>query len=59
MKLNLNLAHDLKAEELSAIVDLSKKTNQPISQLILEAARELAADSQADQDNAKPQENGG
>jgi hypothetical protein len=25
MKLNLNLAHDLKAEELSAIVDLSKK----------------------------------
>jgi hypothetical protein len=59
MKLNLNIAHDLKPEELRKIVDLSKKTNQPISQLILEAARELAADSQADRDNAKPQENGG
>jgi hypothetical protein len=59
MKLNLNIAHDLKPEELRKIVDLSKKTNQPISQLILEAARELAADSQADRDNAKPQKNGG
>jgi hypothetical protein len=58
MKLNLNIAHDLKAEELSKIVDLSKKTDKPISQLILEAARELAADSQADRDNAKPQKNG-
>lgn len=59
MKLNLNIAHRLKPEELSKIVDLSKETNQPISQLILEAARELAADSRAVCGNAKPQENSG
>jgi len=56
MNLILDISHDLKPEELAKFVILSQETNKPISQLILEAARELAAHPQADHDNAKPQE---
>jgi len=56
MKLNLNISHDLKAEELHKIVSLSKETNKPISQLILEAARDLATPPQPLCDQSTPQE---
>jgi hypothetical protein len=56
MKLNLNISHDLKAEELHKIVALSKETNKPVSQLILEAARDLATPPQPVRDQFKPQE---
>lgn len=56
MKLNLNISHDLKAEELHKIVALSKETNKPVSQLILEAARDLATPPQPLGDQSKPQE---
>lgn len=59
MKLNLNISHHLTPEELAKFLTLSQETNKPINQLILQAARELAADFQAGRDNAKPQENDG
>jgi hypothetical protein len=40
MKLNLNIPHNLKPEELVKFLSLSQETNKPISQLILEAARQ-------------------
>ncbi len=58
MKLNLNIEHNLKPEELGVIVTLAKETNKPIPQLILEAARKLADRPQALSDKAQPQEKG-
>ena len=58
MNLNLNIPHDLKPEELSKIVALSKETNKPISQLVLEAARQLAASAQTLNDPSIPQKEG-
>lgn len=57
MKLPLNILHDLKPEELSKIVAVSKETNKPVSQLILEAARELAARNLTLQGKSSPQNN--
>ena len=58
MKLNLNIEHNLKPEELGVIVTLAKETNKPIPQLILEAARKLATHPEALSDKAQPQEKG-
>jgi hypothetical protein len=56
MEISPNLLHDLKPEELSKVVALSKETNKSISILILEAARELAARNLASQDNSGPED---
>ena len=56
MKLNLNIEHNLKPEELGVIVTLAKESNKPIPQLIVEAARKLAAHPQALSDEAQPED---
>lgn len=43
MNMTIDISDDLKPEELGEIVTLSRETNKPIGQLILESARALAA----------------
>jgi hypothetical protein len=43
MNMTIDISDDLKPEELGEIVTLSRETKTPIGQLILEAARSLAA----------------
>jgi hypothetical protein len=57
MKLNLNISHNLKPEELAKFLILSQETNKPITRLILEAARELATRPEAGHDNFHLQKN--
>lgn len=56
MQMTLNISDDLKPEELGEIVTLSKETNKPIGQLILESARELAAQVKAKRLTVQPLE---
>jgi hypothetical protein len=51
-----NIPHPWKPEGLGQIAALSKETNRPMSQRILEAAQELAVISQTDHENFHPQE---
>jgi len=52
MSIPLKILHDLKPQEISKIVALSKQTDKAISLLILEAARDLAAQSLTLQDRS-------
>lgn len=56
MQMTLNISDDLKPEELGEIVTLSRETDKPIGQLILEAARELAAKVKARRASHQPTE---
>lgn len=56
MQMTLNISDDLKPEELGEIVTLSRETEKPIGQLILESARELAAKLKARRATAQPTE---
>lgn len=54
MNMTIDISDDLKPEELGEIVTLSRETQKPIGQLILESARALAAKAK-DARNNNPQ----
>jgi hypothetical protein len=56
MNMTIDISDDLKPDELGEIVTLSRETNKPIGQLILESARALAASVQASRCNANAQQ---
>ena len=57
MNATLETSHNLKPADLRAFVSLCRETNLPISQWILEAARDSAASYEALRYQALSQEN--